>query len=184
MKTCPLNKVVDADGGLFPRVASWLGINAMLLKRILVPVATRLDDWLGNGRRNLKKKWWFDHEIVDGIAVTPKATNRRDIDPTRSIDASKQKIAYYHADVMPPADTLEVVLVNRKAALASATQIETPIQARERLRQGGVTPTHYVAPPVRRKRKKSAPGQTPTGPYRTSIDPDSSDRRAEQPSPH
>jgi len=170
----------DADGGLFPRLASWLGINAILLKRVLVPVATRLDDWLGNGRRNLKKKWWFDHEIVDGVTVTPKATNERDIDPTRRIDASKQKIAYYSANVMPPADSLEVVLVNRKAALASAAQIETPAQARERLRLGGVTPTHYVAPPVRHERKSTMPSQMATGPYRTSIDPDGHDTQAEQ----
>ena len=37
MKTCPLNKVVDLDGGLLPRTASWLGINAMPLKPLLVP---------------------------------------------------------------------------------------------------------------------------------------------------
>ena len=50
MKTCPLNKVVDMDGGLLPRAASWLGVNAMFLKPALVPVATWLDDRLGNGR--------------------------------------------------------------------------------------------------------------------------------------
>ena len=49
----------------------------------MVPVATWLDDKLGNGRRNLAKKWWLDHEIVDGVAVTPRATNERDIDPQR-----------------------------------------------------------------------------------------------------
>ena len=53
MKTCPLNKVVDMDGPLVTRMASWLGINAMWLKPLMVPIATRLDDWLGNGKRNL-----------------------------------------------------------------------------------------------------------------------------------
>ena len=52
MKTCPLNKVVDMDGPLVTRMASWLGINAMWLKPLMVPIATRLDDWLGNGKRN------------------------------------------------------------------------------------------------------------------------------------
>ncbi len=53
MKTCPINKVVDTDGALVARMASWLGIHAMWLKPLLVPIATRVDDWLGNGKRNL-----------------------------------------------------------------------------------------------------------------------------------
>ena len=40
MKTCPLNKVVDADGALMTRMASWLGVNAMWLKPLMVPIAT------------------------------------------------------------------------------------------------------------------------------------------------
>lgn len=55
MKTCPINKVVDADGALLTRMASWMGIHAMWLKPVLVPIATWLDDAIGNGRRNLKK---------------------------------------------------------------------------------------------------------------------------------
>ena len=67
-------------------MASWLGVNAMWLKPLMVPIATFMDDWLGNGRRNPVKKWWLDHEIVNGVAVTPKATNQRDIDPARKVD--------------------------------------------------------------------------------------------------
>ena len=96
MKTCPINKVVDADGAVLTRIASWLGVNAMWLKPLMVPIATRLDDWLGNGRRNPVKKWWFDHEMVDGITVDPpKGTNERDIDPSARSIAAKQKMAYY-----------------------------------------------------------------------------------------
>ncbi|MDP6690967.1 MAG: reductive dehalogenase domain-containing protein, partial [Alphaproteobacteria bacterium] len=58
MKTCPLNKVVTADGPLLERLASWCGINARWLKPLLVPIAVRLDDYLGKGRRNPAKKWW------------------------------------------------------------------------------------------------------------------------------
>ena len=32
MKTCPINKVIDADGAWLTRFASWLGINALWLK--------------------------------------------------------------------------------------------------------------------------------------------------------
>jgi hypothetical protein len=145
MKTCPLNKVVDLDGPLLTRIASWLGINAMWLKPAMVPIATWLDDRLGNGRRNPAKKWWFDHEIIDGVAVNPRATNRRDIDPSRKIDAARQKIAYYHANMMPPPDAPGPVPVDRKAALAAKQVIETPAQARARAARGEPPPAHYTA---------------------------------------
>jgi ferredoxin len=149
MKTCPLNKVVDLDGPLLTRFASWLGINAMWLKPLMVPIATWLDDALGNGKRNPAKKWWFDHEIVDGVAVKPKATNQRDIDPKRYIDPDKQPIAYYNANVMPPPDAPGPEKVDRKAALAAAELLETPAEARERSARGGPPPEFYKpTPPV------------------------------------
>ena len=148
MKTCPLNKVVDMDGGLLPRTASWLGVNAMFLKPALVPIATRLDDKLGNGKRNPVKKWWFDHEIVNGVTIEAKGTNRRDIDPDKVVSATHQKIAYYHADMMPPPDSQTPVQVDRKAALAAAKLVETPAEARERLVAGADTPAHYIPKPT------------------------------------
>ena len=66
MKTCPLNKVVDRDGPILTRVASWCGVNAMWLKPFLVPIAVKLDDMLGHGRINKIKKWWLDLEIRTG----------------------------------------------------------------------------------------------------------------------
>ena len=149
MKTCPLNKVVDADGPLITRIASWLGIHAFWLKPLLVPVAAWLDDFIGNGKRNPAKKWWFDHELVNGVAVTPRATNERDIDPSRNLDPATQKIAYYHADEMPPPDSPGPVNVNRKAALAARDVVETPDEALARVARGEPRPAHYVpAPPV------------------------------------
>jgi hypothetical protein len=145
--TCPLNKVVDADGPLLTRAASWLGVNAMWLKPLLVPIATWLDDRIGNGRRNPAKKWWFDHELVGGVAVEPKGTNRRDIDPARKLDPAKQTIAYYHADMMPPPDEPRPVPVDRKAALAAAALLETPEEARARTARGEPAPAHYRPTP-------------------------------------
>jgi len=147
MKTCPLNKVVDMDGGLLPRAASWLGVNAMFLKPALVPVATWLDDRLGNGRRNLVKKWWFDHEIVDGVTVAAKGANEREIDPARRVDAARQKIAYFHADMMPAPDRRAPDPVDRRAGLAAAALVETPAEARKRLTAGGARPAHYAPTP-------------------------------------
>ena len=147
MKTCPINKVVDADGALLTRAASWLGINAMWLKPLTVPIATWMDDWLGNGRRNPAKKWWLDHELVGGIAVEPKGTNRRDIDPARRVDAATQKMAYYHANTMPPPDDPTLHPVDRKAALAAAALLETPAEAVARQKAGGPPPPHYRPTP-------------------------------------
>ena len=148
MKTCPLNKVVDMDGPLVTRMASWLGINAMWLKPLMVPIATRLDDWLGNGKRNPAKKWWFDHEIINGVAMKPKrGTNRRDLRLGRHIDPDKQKIAYYNANVMPPPDVSGPMKVDRKAAVASGELLEMPAEAAARVAKGGPTPEHYVPTP-------------------------------------
>jgi len=147
MKTCPLNKVIDLDGPLLTRLASWLGINAPLLKPLIVPIAAWLDDVLGNGSRNPVKKWWLDHEIVDGVVVTPKATNRRDIDPKRHIDAARQPIAYYNANLMPAPDARGPVKADRKAALAAGDLLETPEEAQDRISRGEPTPAHYAPTP-------------------------------------
>jgi len=148
MKTCPLNKVVDADGSLMTRIASWCGINAMFLKPLLVPIGVWLDDVLQNGKRNPLKKWWFDHEIIDGITVEPKAgTNQRDIDPSHKIDPEKQKMAYYHANMMPAPDASKPEMVDRKAALAAKDLLETPDEARARAARGEAAPAHYAATP-------------------------------------
>ena len=103
MKTCPLNKVISADGPLVTQMASWMGVNAMWAKPALVPLAVKLDDALGHGRRNPKKKWWFDLEIVDGVCVAPQGTNERDIEPAKEarMDPAKQRMAHYPAAMMP-----------------------------------------------------------------------------------
>ncbi|MGI9415325.1 MAG: Fe-S protein [Hyphomicrobiales bacterium] len=163
MKTCPINKVVDADGAVLTRIASWLGVNAMWLKPVMVPIATRVDDWLGNGRRNLVKKWWFDHEVVDGVTVDPpKGTNERDIDPKRKVDPAKQKMAYYPANAMPPPDVPGPVPLDRKAAMAAAAALETPEDARERMASGDAAPAHYApTPPSGAKRESTETGKNP-----------------------
>ncbi|MDP2410086.1 MAG: reductive dehalogenase domain-containing protein [Pseudolabrys sp.] len=151
MKTCPINKVVDADGALLTRAASWLGVNAMWLKPVMVPFAAWFDDWIGNGRRNPAKRWWLDHEIVGGVTVAAKGTNQRDIDPTRQVDpaAAMQKMAYHHANMMPPPNDPSPLVVDRKAGMAAKALLETPDQARTRKAAGGPLPAHYVpVPPI------------------------------------
>ncbi len=162
MKTCPINKVVDADGAVLTRVASWLGVNAMFLKPLMVPFATWFDDLVGNGRRNPAKKWWLDHEIVGGVVVAPRATNERDIDPERKVDAAAQKMAYYHANMMPPPNDPAPHVVDRKAAMAAKDLLETPDEARARHARGGAKPAHYVPTPPA---GVAAGAQTAKSPY-------------------
>lgn len=168
MKTCPLNKVVTADGPLLERLASWCGINARWLKPLLVPLAVRLDDALGKGRRNPAKKWWFDLEVLDGVCVEPvKGVNRRDLNLDHAIDPKKQKMAYYTADMMPVPNDLDPHPVDRKAAMAMADRLETPAGARERRRRGEPAPAHATPTPPHADGPRG--GEAPTGVYGGAI---------------
>lgn len=136
----------------------------MWLKPLMVPIATFMDDWLANGKRNAVKKWWLDHELVNGVAVTPKGTNQRDIDPGRKVDPANQKMAVYPASMMPPPNELGPVEVDRKAAMAVVKLLETPGQARTRVAAAGAAPFHYTpAPPIDTAVEK---GITAANPYK------------------
>lgn len=149
MKTCPLNKIVTADGPLLQRMASWCGINAPALKPLLVPLAVKLDDKLGHGNLNPAKKWWFDLEVIDGVCVEPvKGVNRRQLNLDHAIDPAQQKMAYYPASAMPVPNDLNAQPVDRKAAMAAAAALETPQSAAERRAAGRPAPAHYTATPA------------------------------------
>ena len=145
MKTCPLNKVVSADGALVHRVGTWLGVHAFWLKPLLVPLAVRLDDLFRFGWRNSVKRWWQDLEMVDGVAVKPPAgVNERDLDCTADTTGRKSPVGYYHAADMPPPGAVQAKPVNHRAAVDRAKLIETVDAAVARRAQGGEKPAHYV----------------------------------------
>jgi len=149
MKTCPLNKVVTWEGPLMTRIASWFGVNVRFMKPVLVPIAVWLDDWLGHGIRNPLKKWWLDMEIVDGKVVEPrKGVNQRDLNLSHKINPEEQKMAYYHANSMPPPNATEPFNVDRKAALKAKELLETPEDALNRAENGGIIPKHYIPTPA------------------------------------
>ncbi|MEK9900050.1 MAG: hypothetical protein VW516_04780, partial [Rhodospirillaceae bacterium] len=65
------------------------------------------------------------------------------------VDPAKQRMAYYHANMMPPPDTPSPVPVDRKAAMAAGALLETPHQAKARIAAGGPAPAHYIpTPPI------------------------------------
>ena len=110
-----------------------------------------LDD--GNGRMEyaaeiLGMAGWFNREIIDGVAADARATNERDIEPQRKVDIDGQKVAYFHANMMPPPDQPKPFPVDRKAALKAQGLLEKPDEARARVAAGGPTPDHYNPTPA------------------------------------
>jgi len=139
MKACPYNN----EGLLAHRVLLWVATHFPKAK----PLLLRLDDRLGNGDINPVKRWWVDLEMVGGKAVKPAHVNRRGLDIAKGAKLKdKQKIAYINADMLPPPNWSKPFPFDRKAGLAAAAQLETPAQARERIKSGGPKPVHYVPP--------------------------------------
>jgi ferredoxin len=135
MKTCPYNH----EGLLAHRLILDLAIRFPMLRG---PIA-RLDDYVGNGRRNMVKKWWTDLEIVDGKTDTPKSgANARELN-TDKTDPSVP-IAYYPASVMPDGTNADAQLVDRKAAVEVAGTLESPEDAKRRIASGGALPEQYI----------------------------------------
>lgn len=125
MKTCPLNKVIGPGGPLVQRLASWLAINAPFLKPLMIPIAVKMDDWLGYGKRVANQKWWLDLETVDGRVVAPKGVNARDIQP-RKANPADHRVALYPADDLPPGTSKTPYPADRKQALRRAAEAKSP----------------------------------------------------------
>jgi len=141
MKACPYNN----EGLLAHRALVWVATHFPATRGYLA----RLDDRMGNGDINPVKRWWSDLEIVDGKVVKPAAVNRRGLDIAKGDKLKgRQKIAYINADMLPPPNWKAPFPVDRKAAVAAAQKLETPAQARERIKRGGPKPDHYNATPL------------------------------------
>jgi len=127
MKTCPWN----SEGLLVHRAWLWLAVHVPAARRLLA----RLDDVIGHGRRNPVKRWWFDLEWVEGIAVVPPAgTNERDLAVDRVLKPEELRLAVFPPDLLPSPDAVGAVPVDRRAGLARARALESPAEARERRR--------------------------------------------------
>jgi len=130
MKTCPYNRedLVESEKLL------WLSIEVPASRRALIDY----DDAIGGGARNPVKRWWFDLEIVDGVAVKPAAANERDLDLGRGEKLAKtQKLAFFPPELQPKGGTTlkEVVPIDREAGLAAYAAAESPMAAKRRYRE-------------------------------------------------
>lgn len=127
MKTCPFN----LEGLALHRLLLWIAIHFPFTRKWLA----QLDDIIGNGKRNQTKKWWWDLEMVNGVAVKPAGINERDLDLQAVNRAATQTTAYYPPEVAPPPGSADPHETNRPAAIRRAKEAETPAEARARLRR-------------------------------------------------
>ena len=127
MKTCPYNRedLVESDRLL------QLSIHVPSSRRALI----EHDDAIGGGVRNATKRWWFDLEVVDGVCVTPRGTNQRDLDLGRGDKlAGEQKLAFFPPSLQPSGGTTiaTVVPLDRAAGQKAYAESEKPLAARKR----------------------------------------------------
>jgi ferredoxin len=127
MKMCPWNREDTVES------------RELMLRSIDSPASReaiiRADDEAGNGRRNPVKRWWFDLEMIDGVAVKPAGTNERDLNLGREQKlASIQKLALYPPQLQPKGGVTvsETVPVDRPAGLKLYATAESPDAARAR----------------------------------------------------
>ena len=120
MKTCPFNSedLVAYEQRL------WQAIQQPESRRHLI----EHDDRTGGGERNPVKRWWWDLEIVDGVAVAPVAgVNEHDLSPGRDERlAAAQKIAVFPPHLQPRGGTTlaTVVPLERAAGLKAAKEAQ------------------------------------------------------------
>jgi reductive dehalogenase len=114
MKTCPWNRedTVMAQELIFRSID-----HPQLAQSIALE-----DDLQANGARNPVKKWWFDLEVVDGIALQPRAgTNLRDLNLGRENKLARlQKLAIFPPELQPVGGTTldQLIPVDREAGQA------------------------------------------------------------------
>jgi len=128
MKMCPWNREDTQEA----RELALLSIHSPQSRRWII----EHDDAAGNGTRNLTKRWWFDLEVVDGVAMKPRAgTNERDLSIGREDKlAAIQKLALFPPELQPPggATVSQPFPVDRPAGMKLYREAEAPADARAR----------------------------------------------------
>ena len=130
MKTCPWN----LEGIFAEKPFRFL---ATRLPK-LAPLLSRIDDWMGHGRINPLKKWWWDIEIDEqGRYVSAKQTNQRELQLDLDIRQEDQTLAVYPAKLIPPPWPYPAP-VDREAGIRAYQELLSPTEYRRRLQAGEV----------------------------------------------
>ena len=128
MKMCPWNREDTIDA----QALRDLSINNPSARAAIIAQ----DDELGRGRRNPIKRWWFDLEVIDGVAVNPPSgTNERDLNLGKDIKMEKsQKLAMFPPALQPKGGTTihTTIPIDRERGLRLYQEAEYPRDARLR----------------------------------------------------
>jgi ferredoxin len=119
MKTCPYN----VEGVLSERPFQWAAMRLPFTRRWIA----HLDDRVGRGSINPRKKWWVDIEMVDGVPVEPpKGANVRGLQIGKK-PRDADGYAMFPPDIAPPGDHgMTPFPVDRDAGIAAARAATRP----------------------------------------------------------
>lgn len=135
MKMCPWN----LEGIFKESPFRWLAVHAPKL----APLLAKVDDWVGSGRINPVKKWWWDLRTdPTGVTVIATDTNQRGLNTDIKLDPDEQVLACYPADTLPPPYPAPYPL-DREAGIRAYQNLLTPEEYREKLAEGD---TENLAP--------------------------------------
>ena len=137
MKTCPWNLE-----GLFAEAPfRWAAMNMPST----APMLAKLDDIVGNGGLNLKKKWWWDLELVDGgyYRPTDKPKNERGLQPELDLKYEDQTLAVYPAPLAPHPWPFPFPMDREKGIDAYESMISAD-EYRDRLAKGDGNPSGHI----------------------------------------
>lgn len=128
MKTCPWNLE-----GLFAEAPfRWMASKAPWAAK---PLA-KFDDWLGNGRLNPAKKWWWDLVMVnDGPYKKAAHSHTRDLQRDLDLKYDDQTLAVYPANLAPPPYPAPFPM-DREAGIQAYQDLITPDEYQDRLKTG------------------------------------------------
>ena len=129
MKTCPWN----LEGIFAEAPFRWAAMNIPKA----APMLAKLDDAVGNGERNVIKKWWWDLEIQDDGAYRPTRhqVNERDLQKNLDLKFKDQTLAVYPANLAPHPWPFPFPMDREKGIEAYQAMI-TAKQYKTRLAQG------------------------------------------------
>lgn len=144
MKTCPWNM----EGLQRERPLRWMAMNVPAMAGVLA----KLDDLVGNGQINPKKRWWWDLKWQpDGscemVNAEDEPPNYRQLQTNLALDYADQTLAVYPADLAPPPWPFPFPM-DREKGIEAYQALITAKEYQRRLDEGHATPTsHRLSPP-------------------------------------
>ena len=129
MKTCPWN----LEGIFKEKPFRWMAMHVPWLAKSLA----KLDDFVGNGKINPVKKWWWDLELrSDGsYQRADKEINKRDLQKHLELNYEDQTLAVYPANLAPPPYPYPFAM-DREKAIEAYKGMLTAKEYQHRLHEG------------------------------------------------